>query len=102
MIWYGTHGAYFCMTAPWVYQDLKSGGWSFAGSRQYLADTNGDGMDDLISVHSQPGGGEIVWRALSTGSAFAAPEIVANLKTGGWNYLNSRESVADLYGQITF
>ena len=85
-----------------VWQELKTGGWSFAGSRQYLADTNGDGLDDLISVHSQAGGGEIVWRALSTGTGFGTPQIVANLKTGGWNYLNSREKVASLYGQITF
>lgn len=94
---------YGCLDAPQVWQDLKTGGWSFAGSRQYLADTNGDGLDDLVSVHSQGGNpGELVWRALSTGSGFAAPQIVADLKTGGWSYLNSRESVARLYGQVTY
>ena len=85
--------------APMLWQDLRTGGWSFAGSRQHLADTNGDGADDLISVHSQSGNpGILLWRHLSTGSGLAAPQIVADLRTGGWSYSVSRESVADTYG----
>jgi hypothetical protein len=85
--------------APMLWQDLRMGGWSFAGSRQHLADTNGDGADDLISVHSQSGNpGILLWRHLSTGSGLAAPQIVADLRTGGWSYSVSRESVADTYG----
>lgn len=106
LVWVHTNcsdGTNFCLNPPVVWQNLKTGGWSFAGSRQYIADSDGDGFDDLISVHSQGGNpGELVWRALSTGSGFGTPEIVANLKTGGWNYLSSREKVASLYGQITF
>jgi hypothetical protein len=96
-----TDGTSFCLQAPVVWQNLKTGGWSFAGSRQYLADTDGDWIGDLVSVHSQGGNpGELVWRALSSGSGFGTPQIVADLKTGGWTYLSSRESVANLYGEI--
>ncbi len=31
-----------CSQDPVVWQDLRTGGWSFAASRQHLADTNGD------------------------------------------------------------
>lgn len=89
----------YCFQEPVVWQDLRSGGWSFAGSRQHLADTNGDGIDDLISVHSQSGNpGILVWRHLSTGQGFRTPQVVADLRSGGWSYAASRESVADTYG----
>ncbi|WP_170182362.1 FG-GAP repeat domain-containing protein [Blastococcus colisei] len=85
--------------SPW--QDLRTGGWSYAGSRQHLADTNGDGMADLISVHSQTGNpGMLIWRSLGSATGFEAPEVIADLKTGGWSYSASRESVADLYGEM--
>lgn len=84
---------------PEIWQDLRSGGWSFAGSRQYLADTNNDGLDDLISVHEQAGNpGELIWRHLSTGSGFAAPQVISDLRTGGWTYRASREGVATNVG----
>ena len=90
-----------CVQAPVVWQDLRSGGWSFAGSRQYLADTNGDGREDLISVHQQSGNpGELIWRHLSTGAGFSTPQVIADLRTGGWTYAASRDGVADLYGEI--
>jgi hypothetical protein len=86
---------------PEVWQDLRTGGWSYAGSRQHLADTNGDGIADLISVHSQVGNpGMLIWRSLGTGTGFEAPQVMVNLKTGGWSYSASREDVADLYGEI--
>jgi hypothetical protein len=90
-----------CLEAPVIWQDLRTGGWSFAGSRQYLADTNGDGRDDLVTLHSQSGNpGILVWRHLSTGSGLADPQIVADLRTGGWSYGASREGVADTYGLL--
>jgi hypothetical protein len=98
---YRTAGGYEQLRPPVIWQDLRTGGWSFAGSRQYLADTDGDGVDDLVSVHSQSGNpGLLVWRHLSTGSGLQAPQVVADLRTGGWTYAASRESVADLYGLI--
>jgi hypothetical protein len=97
----GCGGMSFCTQSPVIWQDLRSGGWSFAGSRQYLADTNGDGKDDLISVHQQSGNpGELIWRHLSTGAGFSTPQVIADLRTGGWTYAASRETVADLYGEI--
>ena len=91
----------YCFDAPVVWQDLRTGGWSFAGSRQHLADTNGDAIADLVSVHSQAGNpGMLIWRHVSDGLRFTAPQVVANLKTGGWTYSASREGVADTYGVL--
>jgi hypothetical protein len=88
-----------CWTTPVRWQTL-SGGWSFLGSRQYLADTNGDYVDDLVSVHSTPSG-EIIWRHVSTGGGFAAPLRVSTLAaSAGWNWSTTRESVADTWGTI--
>ena len=49
---------------------------------------------------AQPGGdpGILIWRHLSTGSGLAAPQIVADLRAGGWSYAYSREGVAETYG----
>lgn len=88
-----------CFKPPVIWQDLRSGGWSFVASRQYLADTTGDGIDDLVSVHAQSGNpGELIWRHVSTGSGLLTPQLIADLRTGGWNYSASRDSVADTYG----
>jgi hypothetical protein len=95
----GCVGSPVCFNPPQVWQDLRSGGWSFDGSRQYLADTNNDGQDDLISVHQQAGNpGELIWRHLSTGSGFATPQVISDLRTGGWTYQASRDGVADIFG----
>jgi len=32
--------------------------------------------------------------------ALTAPQVVANLTTGGWTYSASREGVADTYGVV--
>jgi len=89
----------FCTRPPEIWQDLRSGGWSFAASRQYLADTNNDGLDDLVTVHAQSGNPrELIWRHLSTGSGFAAPQVISDLRTGGWTYAASRDGVADIFG----
>ena len=90
------HSAENGSTTQW--QDLPTGGWSFANSRQHMADTNGDFLEDLISVHRTGTGGLIVWRHVSDGTSFAAPELVADLRTGGWNWSVSREGVADTWG----
>jgi hypothetical protein len=90
-----------CLEEPELWQDLRAGGWSWAGSRQHLADTNGDWMQDLVSIHYQGSNpGMIVWRHTSTGGGLATPEIVSNLKTGGWSYSGSREGVAETYGVL--
>jgi len=92
-------GYAYCTKPPEIWQDLRSGGWSFAASRQYLADTNNDGLDDLVTVHAQSGNpGELIWRHLSTGGGFAAPQVISDLRTGGWTYRASREGVADIFG----
>jgi acyl CoA:acetate/3-ketoacid CoA transferase alpha subunit len=83
------------------WQDLTSGGWSFAGSRQYLADTDADGALDLISVHRSSSTGLLVWRHVSNATnAFAAPDNIADLRSRGWNWSLSREGVADTIGVI--
>lgn len=95
-----------CFKAPEVWQSLMTGGWSFAGSRQYMADIDGNGTKDLVTVHSQAGNsGELVWGALSSGLSFppphfTTPQVIANLQTGGWSYLDSRENAAHLRGQV--
>jgi hypothetical protein len=92
-------GYAYCTKPAEIWQDLRSGGWSFAASRQYLADTNNDGLDDLVTVHAQSGNpGELIWRHLSTGGGFAAPQVISDLRTGGWTYRASREGVADIFG----
>lgn len=83
-----------CFEQPAVWQDMRTGGWSYLASRQYLADTDGDGVDDLVSVHSQSGNpGLLVWRNRSSTAGFGAPQILADLRTGGWSYAASRVSL---------
>jgi hypothetical protein len=95
------NGTPYCFEAPVIWQDLRTGGWSFSGSRQHLADSNSDWIDDLISVHSQGGNpGMLVWRHLSDGLRFLTPGVVSDLKTGGWSYSASREGVARTYGIV--
>ena len=87
-----------CWEAPVKWQTLGSG-WSFANSRQYLADTDGDYVDDLISVHRSGAGGIYVWRHLSDHTVLRAPQQIAALPTSaGWNWSLSRESVANTWG----
>ena len=91
----------FCFADPVVWQNLKTGGWSFAGSKQGLADTNGDGILDLVSVHQQSGNpGMLVWRHRSTGAGLVAPQVVADLRAGGWSYSSSRVGIAKTYGVL--
>ena len=87
-----------CWEAPVRWQTLANG-WSFANSRQYLADTDGDYVSDLISVHRSGAGGMFVWRHLSDYSVLRAPERIADLpRSAGWNWSVSRESVANTWG----
>jgi hypothetical protein len=96
-------GQAYCLGTPEIWQDLRTGGWSFAGSRQYLADTDGDWLEDLVSVHRQSGNpGMLIWRHLSTGSGLSSPQVIADLRTGGWTYSVSREGVADTYGFFSY
>lgn len=89
-----------CWRAPRQWANLSSG-WSFASSRQYLADTDGDSVDDLISVHRSGAGGMFVWRQLSEGNRLGSPQRIADLPTStGWNWSLSRETVADTWGML--
>ena len=82
--------------AEW--QALTSG-WSFTNSRQYLADTNGDYVEDLVTVHRSGNGGMYLWRHVSDGTTFLTPERGPGLSAGsGWNFSQSRESVANTWG----
>ena len=38
-------------TTPRLWQDLRTGGWSWADSRPSVGDVNGDGWDDLVVLH---------------------------------------------------
>jgi hypothetical protein len=93
--------AWPCVEPPQVWQNLRTGGWSFAGSKQGLADTDGDGVLDLVSVHQQSGNpGMLVWRHRSDGSRLLPPEIVADLRVGGWSYASSRAGIAHTFGVL--
>jgi hypothetical protein len=83
------------------WQDLIATGWSFANSRQYLADTDGDWIDDLVTVHKSSGAGFLVWRHVSDGTTLAAPDLVDDLRTTGWNYAYSREGIAHTIGVMS-
>jgi hypothetical protein len=90
-----------CWAAPTLWQNLSTGGWSFAYSRQYLADTDGDQVDDVVTVHRTGTGGQVVWRHVSDTTRFAAPRKVRDLPaSAGWNWSLSRESIADTWGSF--
>ena len=93
-----TDGTTVCFEDPVRWQTLSSNGWNFARSRQYLADTDGDYVLDLVSVHQGGNGGFLVWRHVSSGTGFAAPERIVDLRTGGWRWASAREGVADTWG----
>jgi hypothetical protein len=84
--------------APVVWQDMRTGGWSFDNSRQTLADLDGDGVSDVATSHAQPNGGVLLWAHLSTGSSLRSPALWADLRTGGWSYSNSRQAAGDVDG----
>jgi hypothetical protein len=89
-----------CWDAPTQWQDLSTG-WSFVNSRQYLADTNGDYVDDLVSVHRSGSGGMLIWRHLSDRATLAAPVQIAGLAaSAGWSWTASKETVADTWGEL--
>lgn len=86
------------LTAPDLEQLLVTGAWSFANSRQQLADLDGDDLMDLVSVHAQPGGGIRLWAHMSTGSSFEPPVRWDDLRTDGWSYSRSRQIAGDVDG----
>ncbi len=90
----------FCWNDPVRWQTLTTG-WSFANSRQYLADTNGDYVLDLVTVHRSGNGGMYLWRHLSDETAFLTPQQGPGLSAGsGWSFSLSRESVANTWGVL--
>jgi hypothetical protein len=84
-----------------LWQHLSTGGWSWSRSRQYLADTDGDGLLDVVHVHRSGDGGLRIWRSVSAGTRFYAPEPVATLAArSGWNWSTTREGVANTFGVL--
>ncbi|WP_199424311.1 FG-GAP repeat domain-containing protein [Actinotalea solisilvae] len=74
---------------------LYAGGWDYFLSRQYAADVDGDGRDDLVTQHAQPDGGSLLWwhRTDATGAASEAPVVIGVLSGGGWNHWVNRATV---------
>ena len=74
-----------------MWADLRTGGWSWENSRQLVGDVDGDGLDDVVSVHSNPfAPGDIgtnVWVHHNTGDGFANPELWAQLQDTERPYL---------------
>ena len=64
-------------TTPHIWADLRTGGWSWDNSRQYVGDVDSDGLDDVVGVHSTATVGGLtaanVWVHHNTGAAFAEP-----------------------------
>ena len=83
------------LAAPTQWQNLRTGGWSYDNSRQTSGDVNGDGLGDIVSTHRLSTGGLVLWAHLSNGTAFAAPALWQNLRTGGWSYDNSQQRALD-------
>jgi hypothetical protein len=77
---------------------VNTGGFNFDRSRQLMGDVNGDGFDDIVTIHHQLTGGLRVWVHPNTGSGFGTPQQWQNLSTGGWSYDKSRQSLADVDG----
>ncbi len=89
-----------CWESLATWQSVTTG-WSFAHSRQYLADTDGDYIEDIVTLHRSGNGGMYVWRHVSDGTTFLTPERGASLSAGsGWNFALSRESVANTWGEL--
>lgn len=96
-----------CMQSPSLWATLTASGWSYTGSRQHAADVDGDGVDDLITVH-RGSTGEMIWQHVSEGwgsmldvdDSFLPPQLVVDLRRGGWSWTASRESVADTWGLL--
>lgn len=86
-----------CFAPPVLWQDLRGAPWSGPGSRQFLADTDGDHRVDLVTLHrSGTDTGMLVWRSVSTGYRFQAPQQLAHLPgRAGWNFGLSREGVSE-------
>jgi hypothetical protein len=88
-----------CFAAPVRRQTLSS--WSFANSRQYIADVDGDFIDDLVTIHRSGNGGLFVWGHLSDGTTLTTPHQIAALPaSAGWNWSLSREGVANTWGDL--
>jgi hypothetical protein len=80
---------------PTLLTSLYAGGWNYYLSRQYVADVDGDGRDDIITMHAQPDGGSLLWwhRTNDAGTALEAPVVIGALSGGGWSYNASRATV---------
>lgn len=94
LIWnryWGDPGGY---SLAGIKADLRSGGWSWSGSRQLAGDVDGDGADDIVTVHDQVSGGELVWAHPSSPATatLGEPQVIADLRGGGWDFRASRES----------
>jgi UDP-glucose/GDP-mannose dehydrogenase family, NAD binding domain len=61
---------------------VYGGGFSFDLPRQLIGDVTGDGLDDIVTIHRQPRGGQTrtaIWGQVSTGSSFDPPFLVQDV-----------------------
>ncbi|WP_199424355.1 FG-GAP-like repeat-containing protein [Actinotalea solisilvae] len=94
LLWVRPGSGSFVADTPVLMADLRTGGWSYASSRQVAADVDGDGRDDVVSAHDQPGGGMLLWAHRShENRVFEEPVVLGDLRGGGWDYWSSRASV---------
>jgi serralysin len=78
----------------WLGEMGTSDGWASQSSTpRMLADANGDGRADIVGL---AGSQAVV--ALSTGSAFASPEVWANSADFGGNFSRNPIQIADITG----
>lgn len=71
------------------------GGWNDAW-KQYLADVDGDGRADLVTIWQNPNGDAYAQVNLSNGSGF--PSMDSNGDVGGWNPAVLTDNLTDING----
>jgi hypothetical protein len=65
--------------APSLWQNLRTGGWSYDNSQQRVLDWDLDGSDDVISAHRASGNLYRLWLHVSTGTSFQSPALLVDV-----------------------
>jgi hypothetical protein len=53
-----------------LWATVSTGGFNFDRSRQLMGDVNGDGLDDIVTIHHQATGGLRVWVHPNVGGTY--------------------------------